>query len=214
MQVPIRGQRAVVPSGLRLIGNLDLDRCPHCGIARPHLAQHTKFESLGNRGRRLWATYACTVCGGAVVAACASEDTNATVLEYHPALPTIQDGIPPRATECLKQATESLAQPMGSIMLSASAVDAMLKARGYKEGSLYTRIDLAAKDHVITEDMAKWAHQVRLDANDQRHSDEDAPLPNHEDARRCLDFAFALAEVMFVLPGRVTRGIEETKGQK
>lgn len=51
-------------------------------------------------------------------------------------------------------------------MLAASAVDALLKLKGYTAGSLYARIEKAAEDHVITQDMAKWAHEVRLDAND------------------------------------------------
>jgi hypothetical protein len=56
--------------------------------------------------------------------------------------------------------------------------------------------------------MARWAHNVRLDANDERHADENAPFPEIEDAQRCLDFAMALAEILFMLPARVTRGIQ------
>jgi Domain of unknown function (DUF4145) len=95
--------------------------------------------------------------------------------------------------------------------MSAAAVDAMLKSKGLKDGSLYKRIDEAAKDHLITDGMAQWAHQVRLDANDQRHADENAPLPTKDDAQRCLDFAVALGEFLFVLPARVTRGINESR---
>ena len=91
-------------------------------------------------------------------------------------------------------------------MLAASSVDAMFKALGYKDGSLYTRIDLAAKSHLITQEMSAWAHEIRLDANDQRHSDEEAPLPSENDAKRAIDFATALAQFLFVLPASVTRG--------
>ena len=56
-------------------------------------------------------------------------------------------------------------------MLSASSIDAMLKSKGYKKGNLYKRIEKAAEDHLITSEMAKWAHQVRLGANDERHAD-------------------------------------------
>lgn len=91
-------------------------------------------------------------------------------------------------------------------MLAASAVDAMLKAKNYTEGSLYARIDKAAADHVITDDMGQWAHEVRLDANDQRHPDEDASLPSREGARKSIDFVIALGQFMFVLPLRVKRG--------
>jgi hypothetical protein len=82
----------------------------------------------------------------------------------------------------------------------------MLKARNYKEGSLFSRIDKAAADHVITEEMAQWAHEVRLDANDQRHADENAVLPNLDDAKRAIDFTKALADFMFVFPDQVSRG--------
>ena len=91
-------------------------------------------------------------------------------------------------------------------MLAASSLDSMLKAKGYTDGSLYTRIDKAAADHIITEEMAAWAHEVRLDANDQRHADDSADLPKPNDANKAIEFAQALAEFLFVLPARVARG--------
>lgn len=91
-------------------------------------------------------------------------------------------------------------------MLAASSVDAMLKAKGYKEGNLYTRIEEALEDHLITPEMADWAHEVRLDANDQRHDDEEAPLPEQSDAEKVIEFASALAQFLFVLPARIQRG--------
>jgi len=87
----------------------------------------------------------------------------------------------------------------------------MLKERGYKEGSLYSRIEAAASDHLITKDMATWAHEVRLDANDQRHADDGGALPSSEDAQRVIEFVTALGEILFVLPNRVARGIQSAK---
>ena len=91
-------------------------------------------------------------------------------------------------------------------MLTASCVDAMLKDKGYKDGSLNARIDAAAKAHFITAGMAAWAHEVRLDANDQRHADESAVLPSEADAAKAIEFANALAQFLYVLPARVERG--------
>ena len=91
-------------------------------------------------------------------------------------------------------------------MLAASAVDAMLKDKGLKTGSLYSRIDAAAKEHLITPEMATWAHEVRLEANDQRHVDETGPLPNDADAERVIAFAAAVAQFIYVLPAQVQRG--------
>jgi hypothetical protein len=82
----------------------------------------------------------------------------------------------------------------------------MLKAKGLSAGSLYSRIDEAAKSHLITADMAAWAHDIRIDANGQRHADDALPLPTLRDAEKCIDFASALGEFMFALPARVQRG--------
>lgn len=131
--------------------------------------------------------------------------------ECYPFLRGLSAHIPERPREFLRQARESLGQPVGAIMLCASAVDAILKDHDLKDGTLYARIDLAKDQGLITDGMAKWAHQVRLDANDQRHADEAAPLPTQKDAERSLSFASALAEILYVIPARVTRGIEESK---
>jgi hypothetical protein len=128
------------------------------------------------------------------------------ITEIYPSGKSVAPSIPERARNYLTQAISSMHAPSGAVMLAASAVDSMLKAKGYKDGTLYTRIEKAAKDHIITEEMAAWAHDVRLDANCERHADESFELPNEADAQRVIEFALALAEFLFVLPERVQRG--------
>jgi|SRR5436190_4565947 len=189
--------------------NLTLPRCPHCSVANPNLFKQHLLETHNHTGqnKRLWYVYTCGRCGGVVTAW--AQASNAEVREYFPGQKSIPEDIPERPRVFLQQALESLHAPSGAVMLAASSVDAMLKIKGYIDGSLYTRIEKAAADHVITEDMSKWAHDVRLDANDQRHADQAAKLPTETDASRAVDFATALAEIMFVLPTRVQRGIKE-----
>ena len=155
-------------------------------------------------------------CGGPVLAGTDHRyGGEGPILEMYPEDQVLRhEAIPNRAQAYLEQASESVHTPAGSVILSASAVDAMLKAKGYKDGSLHARINKAAEDHLITKEMADWAHSVRLDANDQRHSDEAVPLPVVEDAKRSIRFAWALAQFLFVLPATVKRGIEETKPKK
>jgi hypothetical protein len=128
------------------------------------------------------------------------------VIEMFPDQQQVDESIPERARAFLSQAVASIHAPAGAVMLAASSVDAMLKAKGLTEGKLYTRIEDAAKNHLITREMSEWAHEVRLDANDQRHADDGANLPDQDDAKRVIDFAVALAEFLFVLPSRVERG--------
>jgi hypothetical protein len=128
------------------------------------------------------------------------------MVDFFPKTPGVDDSLPAPAREYLRQAISSIHAPAGAVMLSASAVDAMLKAKGLTTGSLYSRIEQAAKDHLITEEMSAWAHDVRLDANDQRHADPDTALPSSVDAQRCVDFATAFGQFLFVIPSRVARG--------
>lgn len=196
---------------LVLATTLDLPRCPHCRVANPRLSCQQQFgtgNSSGTRSR-LWGVYVCGNCGGVVTAWSAAAGSE--VQEWFPASTSVSGELPDRPRVFLSQAIESLHAPSGAVMLTASAVDAMLKARGLTEGSLYSRIELASKRHLITPEMSEWAHAIRLDANDQRHADEDAPLPTEYDARRCIDFASALGDILFTLPARVTRGLSGTR---
>jgi hypothetical protein len=189
---------------------LQFDRCPHCAVATPLLTAIHHFPAETSRGEKLkWAVYICSRCGRPVVGGC---PVNAIYLEeIYPQTSSLSDDIPPKAAAFLAQATESLHAPSGAVMLCASSVDAMLKEKGLKKGNLYSRIEEAARSGLITKEMAAWAHEVRLDANDERHADDNAGLPNEEDAKKCIDFVRALADFMFVLPARVERGRSSAK---
>jgi hypothetical protein len=189
---------------------LDLARCPHCGVMRPYANCLASFETnnFQQTNPRVWFVYKCNSCGGVITAA--GRAVNHPVHQLFPQSQEISADVPERAREYLKQAVESLSSPAGSVMLCASAVDAMLRAKGLSTGTLYSRIDEAAKTHLITDAMAQWAHQVRLDANEQRHADDSAPLPEEKDASRSIEFAKGLATVLFELPARVTRGLKAT----
>lgn len=208
---------------------LKLDACPYCGIANPNLypwGAHngaSLFDTTAADGKnnRRWGTYRCASCGGVILAAARVISSTLPVgqafLQVSPIdliLPKpriIPAEIPDRARAYLVDAAKTLAAPAASLMVSASAVDSMLKAKGYKDGNLYNRINQAADDHVVTKEMAEWAHHVRLEANGQRHADDEETIPTKVEAERSLEFALALAEFLFVLPARVTRGLKQTE---
>lgn len=199
---------------MNLGDTLTLVRCPHCNVDNPYLQMLHALETADSDGkeRRDWKVYVCRRCGNLVTAYAWHGHRGIEVIRWFPEKPPAavdHDSIPVRARSFIKQAVDSRQAPAGAVMLAASAVDSMLKSKGYVDGSLYSRIDKAAADHVITPEMAQWAHSVRLDANDQRHADESAPLPNGADAQRSIDFVNALALLMFILPARVAAGIGE-----
>jgi len=189
---------------------LPLDRCPHCSVALPTIhrlwgPQETTNFRGGNK--KFWAIHQCASCGGVVLACSPGASSNERDIDnIWPQLNTVHDAIPQKAREYLSQAIASQHAPAGAVMLTASSIDSMLKDKGYTEGNLYSRIDSAAQKHLITQEMAAWAHEIRLDANDQRHADEEAPLPSEADAEKAIEFARALAQFLYVLPARVQRG--------
>jgi hypothetical protein len=126
-------------------------------------------------------------------------------------LPDVQedlDDLPNSAANFMRQAVESLAVPDGAVMLAGSAVDSMLKAKGLTDGSVYSRINKAVEEHLLTPAMGEWAHTVRLSSNNPRHADVDDPHATVEQARAVVDFARALGQFLFVLPARIARGKE------
>jgi len=188
---------------------LDLRRCPHCRVDNPNLVRQNIFKTSAydSTNQRFWGIYTCNRCGGVITAAAWAE--NQYVNEIYPNGIEVDQNIPTKAKAFLNQAIDSIHAPSGAIMLAASSIDAMLKEKGYKDGKLYGRINKAATDYLITVEMAKWAHEVRLDANDERHADDEAELPNSIDAKKTIDFALALAEYLFILPSRIQRGIKD-----
>jgi hypothetical protein len=206
--------------GLTTTAHLGLQRCPHCNTANPTIArQHSLATTPSKTNYALalgsvmqWHVYVCLSCGGLVGAATVISQNLVLLPQPFPIqwlVPVVQQvskDIPKAAAQYLEQARETLSSPAASVMTSASAVDAMLKAKGYKEGTLYSRIAAAETAGLLTKDMAEWAHDIRLVANDERHADEETLAKTPEDAKKSLDFADALAELLFVLPARVTRG--------
>ena len=73
----------------------------------------------------------------------------------YPAPMEVDQALPGRAREYLEQAINSISAPAGAVMLVASAVDSMLKEKGLVDGTLYSRINKAAEEHLITQEMAK-----------------------------------------------------------
>lgn len=205
------------PPNLRLTRQLSLPRCPHCRVALPTLPQMHQFQvNAGNANQHnlTWFVYTCSSCGGLVAGGCLTGSLglgHAGICSWLvPEIDILDSTITGKLRGLLEQARDTLYAPAGSIMLSASAVDEVLKLNDYKEGSLYKRIDEAAEKGTITKEMARWAHQVRLEANDQRHADENASLPAEADAKRAYEFTKTLVELLVVLPARVTRGVADT----
>lgn len=184
---------------------LEIERCPRCNIASPLIGGPAR-QASHRRGGPSSNMLICTTCNQSVLV----EYIGSRVINTFPSIETIDEAIPVKARNFLNQAVATMSiAPSGSLMLSASCIDEMLKEKGYKAGKLYSRIKSAADDHIITKEMEMWAHEIRLEANDQRHADEGADPATPENAQRIIAFAKALAEFLFVLPSKIERERKE-----
>lgn len=197
-----------------------ISRCPHCGVSKPllRLIGPLTFHHTGTNyyPERDYYYFSCkcshcdnlTLFRGYEHSRDRSANYRPTVLKIevsYPSLDTASEELPERALKFFQQALESRHAPDGALMLAASAIDAMLKDRGYREGTLYARIKQSQEDGVLTSEMAEWAHTIRLSANEPRHADDDFDGASPDDAEQIIAFARALGEYLYVLPARVAR---------
>jgi hypothetical protein len=193
-------------------------RCPHCSVANPLLAQVWEGAThSGNGGvQTQWAAFACTSCGSIVTAKSRLNQSLDRSLPFavYPSPPSVHQDVPDPARTFLRQAFETLHAPDAAAVMAGSAVDAMLKHFGYLDGSLYSRIDAALKDHLLTTGMADWAHSVRLGSNRPRHADKDSPHVSAEDAQRSVAFAKALGDFLFVLTAQIADAVQRVSGSE
>jgi hypothetical protein len=188
--------------GIRMGDTLDLEYCPWCGVNSPNLVSKHRISE----GKLFWCLYQCQKCHKYILAK-SDENPEHGLDRILPEVVAVDPNLPADAQHFLGEAILGRHTPSACTVSCASAVDAMLKAKGLKEGKLYPRIKKAVEQRVITADMGDWAHHVRLAANEERHADEEIPRPTSAQAQQCIEFTIALGDILFVLPARVTKGI-------
>jgi hypothetical protein len=132
---------------LNLNNSLALESCPHCGRAHPTITmpnQGNWIKFQGHHGNaRMWGVYGCTSCGNLILARGSTEQAGSAVAAVYPAPKSVAKELPDDPKRFLADAITCLHAPSAAILCCASAVDAMLKLKGYEEGKLYSRINAA-----------------------------------------------------------------------
>lgn len=168
-----------------------------------------------------WSLYQCTACGSLVTIRSRVGVNPRRPHEFvteaeFPSQKSISFNLPEAARNYLTQALNALGEAAdGAVMLASSAIDAMLKDRGYSgDPSLHNRINAAVKDGILTKDMGEWAHHVRHASNFPRHADKARPHATKKEAEIIVDFAEALGEFLYVLPAKARSAIADAKKEK
>lgn len=137
-----------------------LKRCPQCAVAKPFISRvgecHKHYTDAFDQ-TQYWFSAKCSHCGAFILMRGSNSSRKdaeyLTIEKTYPTIEVVDEALPDKAKNYLQQAVESLHAPDGAVMLSASAVDAMLKEKGYSDSSLYSRINKATEEHLLTEQM-------------------------------------------------------------
>lgn len=162
--------------------------CPHCGTARVGF-ELVNESWLARRGR--WHVCAqCNHCVGLVVLNLVSytdqENTpsnyytsNPTWFEIEEMYPASVAGIPPHLPEevgrLFRQGADNVpANPDAAGTMFRKTLEATLRDKCHAAtGTLFERIDKAAELGVLTSDLARYAHTIRLEGNEAAHGTYD-----------------------------------------
>ncbi len=194
---------------MEIIGKLlKINRCPHCQIHHPKV--ELKYESGASYSEDyntmiMWKTFECDNCHSPINTKLAFRDGRYEIDDFLPKLLIPHRSIPNNVKHLLNKAIESQYIPESCILLCNSSIDAMLQEIGFKEGNMYSRIIKACDENKITESMEKWSHKIRLDSNAIRHPDKEFVEPSIDEAQNTLEFTFALAEFLFVIPYKMSK---------
>jgi hypothetical protein len=123
--------------------------------------------------------------------------------------PEAPDHLPPNVRAFFLEAAANVKSgPNAAGAMLRKSIDVSLKVVAPDaKGTLFSRIDQAAKQNIITKELAEWAHHVRLGGNDAAQ-DEDPITP--EEAQQLYKFTELLLMYLFTLPGMLTEQRKET----
>ena len=202
---------------------LFLYECPHCNRKDPSLQRHGEFiltsgaNKYATRESNWWGVFICRSCGGVILAKSEANNRHRLINDGDPqcAFPStfmMPEGIPQNIEEYIEEACCSL--PKSRVVMAASALDAILNDKGYTadhvannfncKGDLYNRIKEAANAGIITQDMADWAHTIRLLANGQRHiSAKHYTNVTVDEADEVFEYLMTIVQILFTIPNKV-----------
>lgn len=187
--------------------------CPHCGTT--HVACELVFESwLPLPGHSVWQVCVrCNYCSGLAVLEFErffGEETRPSELHTEsPTLFSIANMYPPpggaspphlpgEVEKFFKQgANNTPGNPDAAGIMFRKALEATLRDKcPNAKGNLQARIDQAAASGVLTTELARYAHTIRLEGNEAAHGTYD-----EADAEQLRSLVTLVLQYVYTLPG-------------
>ena len=203
--------------------NVFREDCPYCGTKSVafRILDEKSFKEV-SLGYIAWDTFAqCGYCKRGIVATFEVSDRieppsklnkKRRLLYIAPKRPssTAPKHTPDNVARFFEQAMDNLPKNWdASGSMFRKALDTGLKSKFPEiKGKLIDRIKKAAAQQKLTPDLAKWAHQIRLDGNDAVH--EEYPFSKN-DAEKLRDFTHLVFLYLFTLPGMLEESQKKTE---
>jgi hypothetical protein len=100
----------------------------------------------------------------------------------------------------------------GAATLARRALQVICLEKGSKKDRLADQIDELFDKNIITDDIKKWAHEIRYIGNDAAHPN-DAPVLK-EDAEEILELLDSMCEVLYIAPAKAEKRREARELKK
>ena len=188
------------------------ENCPRCRTQ--NVAFTILHETLCDQHGSFWDTFAqCGYCYRGIVATFETYNKRepsaafgqSRLLSIAPPLPDTgaPNYTPQNVARVFEQAMDNLPSNWDAAGgMFRKALDTGLKSKFPKmKGTLYARIEEAAKKQDLTPELAKWAHEIRLGGNDAAHEEE---LFSEKDAKNLAVFTQLVFQYLFMLPGMLS----------
>jgi hypothetical protein len=193
--------------------------CPHCSAENTtFLFQHSYQVIENDQSKSCWMLFRCPRCLSGVVVKGTSKQLGIPPDEYEgdihglffsvdhfPKRYPIEapGGLPPDIKRLYLRTAQSLQRDDtdGASMLARKTLEITLKKKfGEFTGSLSQRIKSLNHEHLLTDDLAQWADEIRIDGNQGVHESAE---PDRENTRQLKEFLHVFLLYTFSLPALV-----------
>ena len=192
-----------------------LPECPHCGTKKVAFYYQSSFNN--QNPMYITSFWRCGNCGRGVCIESLginfhSQNPIVNLMNMYPNSATFDapEHTPENIAGDYKTAKKNLLgnEYKAASIMARTALEAAVKEFDARGVNLKQKIDNLAEQHVITQSLAEWAHEIRDIGNDAAH--ESSPI-SQADAEQAVYFAEMLFTYLFTLPGMIE---ERRKGSQ
>lgn len=162
----------------------------------------------------------CNGCNGCVLVLRPSDpyrttsDKPISIIYPHPLPVSVSDIVPENIRIDMSEAKLclSISAFRGAATLARRTLQVICMEKGAKKEKLADQIDELSEKNIITDEIKKWAHEIRYVGNDAAHPND--ALVTKEDAEEILELLDSLCDVLYIAPSKAEKRREARESKK